>query len=41
MFPSLVHGEKASQEVLKQLIKVQNYIDDGGNYNAVAIMRGG
>jgi exodeoxyribonuclease VII large subunit len=41
VFPSLVHGEKASQEVLKQLLKVQNLMEDWENYNAVAIMRWG
>lgn len=41
LFPSLVHGEKASQEVLQQLLKVQYQIENGVKYNAVAIMRWG
>jgi len=41
IFPSLVHGEKASWEVLKQLQKIMSQIDNWKIYNGVAIMRWG
>lgn len=41
VFHSLVHGEKASQEVLKQLLKVEGLIEEWESYNAIAIMRWG
>ena len=39
IFNSLVHGEKASKEVLKQLINIKQEIDSWKEYNLVAIIR--
>ncbi len=41
IFPSLVHWEKASFEVLKQLLKIESQVADGKKFNAVAIVRWG
>jgi exodeoxyribonuclease VII large subunit len=41
VFNSLVHWEKASLEVFKQLQNINNKLDDWEKYNLVAIMRGG
>lgn len=39
VFNSLVHWEKASKEVLSQLIKIGDEIESWGEYNLVAIIR--
>lgn len=41
LFPSLVHWEKASSQVTEQLLKIDAHMQDGQQYNAVAIMRWG